>query len=264
MLLHIFFTLCAILATKGLYLGVDSLSYWWILPLLIGFYFASIAVYLLALYMVSFFLPKKEPVEKPKKFCRFFIVKTMRYLIPFIGVRTKVIGREKLPEEPCVIISNHLSAFDPMVALAAFPERNLAYISKESNMKLPIVGSFIWHAGFHAIDRENGMKALRTLKHAATLIKSCGLDMGIYPEGTRSRTGELLEFKTGAFLLAKRADAPLVIMVTRGSERVTKNALRRKTRVELEILEVLSRETVKSMSIDELADYCRRAVLEGL
>ncbi len=264
MFLHICFTLCALLSTLGIYMGVEGLSHWWSLPILAGIYLASIVIYLLGLYVVSFFLPKKEPVEKPKRFCRFFIVTTMRYLVPAIGVRTTVKGREKLPAEPCVIISNHLSAYDPMVALAAFPERNLAYISKEENMKLPIVGSFIWHAGFHAIDRENGMRALRTLKHAAGMIKSCGLDMGIYPEGTRSRTGELLEFKTGAFLLAKRADAPLVIMVTRGSERVTKNALRRKTRVELEILQVLSREEVKGLSIEELTDKCREIIKKGL
>ena len=81
--------------------------------------------------------------------------------------------------------------------------------------------------------------------------------MGIYPEGTRSRTGELLEFKPGAFLLAKRAEAPLVIMVTKGTAGVLKKFPFRPTHVEYEILEVLEKERVKELSIDELSAYVR-------
>ena len=138
----------------------------------------------------------------------------------------------------------------------------LAFISKESNMKIPLVGTYIYHAGFFGIDRENGMRALRTLKSAAELMKATGIDMGIYPEGTRSKTGELLEFKPGAFLLAKRADAPVVIMATRGTEQVVRNFPFRRTKVEFEILEVIEKERVKELSIEELSAYVR-SVLEN-
>lgn len=264
MILSIFFALCTVLATVATYTFSKGLSHWWVLPIAVGYYLASIVVYLLVLYLVSLLMSKKKPIEKPKMICRFFIVITMRYLMSIMGARIRLIGKEKLPKEPCVLVSNHLSAFDPMLTLAALPERKLAYISKESNLKIPIVGAFIHHAGFHAIDRENGMRALRTLKHAAEVMQSSGIDMGIYPEGTRSRTGELLEFKTGAFLLAKRSGAPLVIMTTKGSADVPRNFLHKTTDVELEILEVLDTEKVKELSIDELSAYVRGVIEEAL
>lgn len=262
MFLNTCFSLSAVAATVLTYLLSDQLSHWWLLPLLLGYYLAAVIVYLVFLYVTSLFLTQKKPIEKPKSFCRFFIVVTMRYLMGLMGARIRLIGKEKLPAEPCVLVSNHVSAFDPMLTLAALPKRRLAFISKESNLKIPIVGSFIYHAGFHAIDRENGMRALRTLKHAAQLMQSTGLDMGIYPEGTRSRTGELLEFKTGAFLLAKRSEAPLVIMSTKGSAEVPKNFPFKSTNVELEILEVLDAQRVREMSADDLSTYVR-GVLEA-
>lgn len=262
MFLNICLLICSAFSTLGVYLASYSLSYWWILPLFIAFYAAWVVIYLLALYISSLFMSTKEPIKKPKAVCRFFIVETMEYVMGLMRIKITVKGREKMTVDPCVIISNHRSCFDPMAKLAAFKEKRLAFISKESNMKIPLVGTYIYHAGFFGIDRENGMRALRTLKSAAELMKATGIDMGIYPEGTRSKTGELLEFKPGAFLLAKRADAPVVIMATRGTEQVVKNFPFRRTKVEFEILEVIEKERVKELSIEELSAYVR-SVLEN-
>ena len=264
MFLHICLLIASALSTLGVYLASYALSYWWIVPLFVAFYAAWIVIYLLVLYISSLFMPTKEPIKKPKAVCRFFIVETMDYVMRLMRAKITVKGREKLPQEPCVIISNHRSCFDPMSKLAVFKERKMAFISKESNMKIPLVGTYIYHAGFFGIDRENGMRALRTLKSAAEIMKSSGIDMGIYPEGTRSKTGELLEFKPGAFLLAKRADAPVVIMATRGTEKIVKRFPFRSTKVELEVLEVIEREKVKELSMDDLSAYVRGVLEKAL
>ena len=264
MLLNLCLLIASALSTLSLYLGAASPSYWLILPIFAMLYVAWAVIYLLVLFISSLFMPTKEPIKKPKEVCRFFIVETMEYVMGLMRTKITVKGREKMPAEACVMISNHRSCFDPMSALAVFKERRLAFISKESNMKIPLVGTYIYHAGFFGIDRENGMRALRTLKSAAELMKSTEIDMGIYPEGTRSKTGELLEFKPGAFLLAKRADAPVVIMATRGTEKVVKNFPFRSTKVELEILEVIEKERVKELSIDELNAYVREVLENAL
>ena len=264
MFLHICLLIASALSTLGVYLASYALSYWWIVPLFVAFYAAWIVIYLLVLYISSLFMPTKEPIKKPKAVCRFFIVETMDYVMRLMRAKITVRGREKLPSEPCVIISNHRSCFDPMSKLAVFKERKMAFISKESNMKIPLVGTYIYHAGFFGIDRENGMRALRTLKSAAEIMKTAGIDMGIYPEGTRSKTGELLEFKPGAFLLAKRADAPVVIMATRGTEKIVKRFPFRSTKVELEVLEVIEREKVKELSMDDLSAYVRGVLEKAL
>lgn len=264
MLFGIIFFLTSALSTVGLYLGLEQLSYWWILPLFVAFYVAWVIFYLFCLFVSSWFMSQKKPLKKPSGICMWFITETMDWLMRLLGIRISVKGRERIPKESCVFVSNHRSCFDPMAMLAVLKDRRLAFISKDSNMKIPLVGNFIHQAGFFGIDRENGMRALRTLKAASEMMKSSGIDMGIYPEGTRSKTGELLEFKTGAFLLAKRADVPVVIIATRGTERVVKRTPFRSTKVELEILEVLSREQVKTLSIDDLSVYVRNCLEKAL
>lgn len=84
--------------------------------------------------------------------------------------------------------------------------------------------------------------------------------MGVYPEGSRSKTDEMLPFHAGSFKIAQRANAPLVICVVHGSENIKKNLLRRKTDVYLDILQVLPGEKVKAMTTAELSEYSRALI----
>ncbi|MBR7097792.1 MAG: 1-acyl-sn-glycerol-3-phosphate acyltransferase [Clostridia bacterium] len=239
-----------------------AVSFWWLFPLWVGFYFAIALFYLLGIFASTLFFSKKQP-DHPNKNCITVIHVTMRWLMSLMRVKVRTKGEEIIPSEPVVFVSNHLSDFDPLTTFAAL-NRKIIYISKESNFKIPFVGRFIRRAGFLAIDRENGMRALRTLKRAADMMSADGVDVGIYPEGTRSRTGELLEFKSGAFYLAKKANVPIVIMTTKNSELVAKNAVLRKTVVELDFLEVMSAEQVKALSVDEICAYVRQKIAEHL
>ncbi len=255
MLLNLIFLLLAALGTTVVYLFLPTVSLWWIVPILLGMFVGVIILYLVFLFIASLFLPRKKPIEKPNRFCRFMIWLTMNWLMSLFRVRVTLEGREKLPDEPCVIVSNHRSDFDPMTMLAVLRERNLVYISKESNFKIPIVGNFIYHAGFLPIDRNNARRALRTLAGAAEMMNRIGVDVGIYPEGTRSRTGKMLRFKSGAFILAQSANAPVVVLATTGTEKISKNVPFRATKVKMQVLEVLDANRVQSMSTDDLCIY---------
>lgn len=255
MLLNAVFLLLAALGTVGVYLIFPMLSLWWVLPILLGSFVGVIILYLVFLFIASLFLPRKKTIQKPNEFCRFMIWLTMDWLMSLFRIRVTMEGVEKLPDEPCVIVSNHRSDFDPMTMLAVLKTRKLVYISKESNFKIPIVGGFIHHAGFLSIDRNNARRALRTLSGAAEMMTRIGVDVGIYPEGTRSRTGKMLRFKSGAFVLAQSAHAPVVVLATTGTEKISKNVPFRTTRVRMEVLEVISADRVQSMSTDDLCAY---------
>lgn len=254
MLCYLFGALAPIVALI-LCFAVPSISFWWLLPLALGAFLTLNIVYLAGIYFGSLCLSKKEPEHVNRK-CMFMIYLTMNWLLTLFRVKIVLRGKEKLPSEPAVFVSNHISDFDPMAVLAVL-RRDMIYISKLSNFKIPIVGRFIRRTGFLAIDRENPMRAMRTLKRASELMITDKVDVGIYPEGTRSKSGELLEFKAGAFLLAKRANAPIVIMTTKGTQNIAKNFMRRKTVVELDFLEVVPAEMAKTMSMDEMALYVR-------
>ena len=232
---------------------------------MLGNYVALVVLLFAVITLIWFFLPKKGTVKKPIPLCRFMIWLVMDWLMNAFGVRTVWKGQDLLPAEPCVIVSNHLSNFDPIVLLSMARKRKIVYISKESNFRLPLAGAYIRGAGFLPIDRENALRAMRTLGEAGEKMKAYGVDVGIYPEGTRSKTGKLLRFKKGAFVLAQRSEAPIVVTVTRGSDMVGKNLKRfRRTRVEMEVLEVIEKERVTSMSADELMLYTRNVIAEAL
>lgn len=261
-MLNAVFWSVSFIATALAFVFCAELSAVWVILMPLCIYFGLLFVYLLSLFVASLFFGNR-PVEKTSPVCRFFVWLSMDWLMSFFRVRITLKGKELLPRERMVLVSNHVSDFDPMVVLAVL-RRKIAFISKESNFKIPIVGPFIRKAGFLAIDRENALRAMRTLKKASELMAAENLDMGIYPEGTRSKTGELLEFKTGAFVLAKRSKAPVVILSPKGTDRIAHNIPFRSTKVELHVLEVLPPQRVAEMSLDELSAYVKGRIAEEL
>ena len=265
MVLNLIFFAIAALCTGGVYLLGAPIEPWWAVLILPASFVGVVIVFLLFLEVCALFLPKRKPVDTPKPFCARMIWLVMYWVMSLLRVKVTIKGLEKLPDEPCILVSNHRSNLDPMTVLAAVRGKKLAFISKEANFKIPIVGNFIHHAGFLAIDRGNGMRALRTIKFAAEMVKAGKVDiMGIYPEGTRSKTGELLRFKSGAFLLAKRADAPVVVMATKGTDRMLRHFPFRSSRVELEILGVIPREEVAELQHEEISARARAMIEEAL
>ena len=116
---------------------------------------------------------------------------------------------------------------------------------------------------FLPIDRQNNRAALVTIRHAAELLGAGTVSIGVYPEGARSKTGELLPFRNGAFQIAKRGNAPIVIARTTGTENIAKNFARRTTCVTFEILDVLPAEAAAGMSTCEIGNHARQLILGG-
>lgn len=241
---------------------------WWQTALLalggfVGAFLALNVLFLLLLFVISLFFPKGEP-KKESRFWRRWTVHAVRWILDMLRVRVKVEGRELLPGEPVVLVSNHRSDFDPMAAMVAFSHRPLVYISKESNLHIPIAGAFVRRCHFLPIDRENPRSALATLKHAASLMREEGLDIGIYPEGTRSYKGGPKPFKEGAFLMAKQAGAPIVLMTTEGTEEIAGHVILRRNIVRLRVLRVISAEEVAATTARELTRLSEETLLAAL
>ena len=241
---------------------------WWQTALLalggfVGAFLALNVLFLLLLFVISLFFPKGEP-KKESRFWRRWTVHAVRWILDMLRVRVKAEGRDLLPGEPVVLASNHRSDFDPMAAMVAFSHRPLVYISKESNLRIPIAGAFVRRCHFLPIDRENPRSALATLKHAASLMREEGLDIGIYPEGTRSYKGGPKPFKEGAFLMAKQAGAPIVLMTTEGTEEIAGHVILRRNIVRLRVLRVISAEEVAATTARELTRLSEETLLAAL
>ncbi len=258
MLCYVFLVLAALAGILPVAFG--GLFWAWGILIFVGTFILLNPLYFCLLWLSTVFLPKKDPIDKPLRGVYGIIQFSCDWLTTLLRIKIRFRGMEKFPNEPFVLVSNHLSNFDPIVILAKVKKRKIAFISKPSNFKIPVAGAYVHNAGFLAIDRENAMRALRTIKQASEMMVREEMIMGIYPEGTRSKSGELLEFKEGAFLLAKRANAPIVVMSTKGTNRIVKNKLLRRTRVDLDVLEVIDKETVKSLSLGDLSAHVKATI----
>ena len=262
MLCYIFAALSA-LSSIVLVLATQ-INWLWLLPIFVGAFLAINFLFVVGLFISSLLLPKPNPEEKPRDFSRITQL-VCEWIMNLLRIKVEFRGMEKFPDEPFVLVSNHLSNFDPVVVLSKVKGRKIAFISKPSNFKIPIAGPYLRLAGFLAIDRENAMRAMRTTKRAAELVVSEQMIMGIYPEGTRNKSGEgLLEFKEGAFLLAKRANAPVVVIATKGTHNLGKSMIIKSTKVELEVIEVIDKETIKDMKLNEISAHVRESIANAL
>jgi 1-acyl-sn-glycerol-3-phosphate acyltransferase len=126
------------------------------------------------------------------------------------GVTVGVKGEENLPRDnqPVVYVSNHQSFFD-ILALAVTLPGTYRFVAKKELAKVPVFGRALKAAGHIYIDRQRRQAAFESYEKAAKVIQK-GLSALVFAEGTRSRTGELLPFKKGPFVLAIAAQVPVV------------------------------------------------------
>ncbi|MBQ4036668.1 MAG: 1-acyl-sn-glycerol-3-phosphate acyltransferase [Clostridia bacterium] len=260
-LLRLFFAISAVFSVL---LPIFIEHIWpWIPVILVGSFAALTALGVIFLFIASLFCYTKKPIEKDNAFCRLLGYHTMDCIIAACNAYPHGEGLEKVPDEPFVLVCNHQSQLDPMVAFVLLKGRQLGFISKKENMRIPIVGPISQKIGFLPLDRDNPLRAMRTIHFGAKMIKEMGFSMGIYPEGTRSRSGELLEFKTGAFVMAKRAGVPLVVSAISGTKDATRR-YPRPTHVNFRVLEVIPAEDVKAMTAEELAEKSREIIAAAL
>lgn len=130
------------------------------------------------------------------------------------GIRYRVSGREHLPKTAAVYCSNHESNVDPPVLFKALHPR-MRILYKAELHKFPLMGLILDAGGFVPVDRANRDQAIGAVSRGAESLKA-GNSFLIFPEGTRSRTGELLPFKKGGFIMAIQAQVPVVPVAVRG------------------------------------------------
>lgn len=126
------------------------------------------------------------------------------------GVSVAVEGADTIrAEEPRIVAANHSSWFDILALLAALPV-TVKFVSKREIFRIPLLGQAMRATGHVSLDRANPKEAFAIYATAARQIVAGRLSVLVFPEGTRTRTGELQPFKIGLFVLAIESGAPIV------------------------------------------------------
>jgi 1-acyl-sn-glycerol-3-phosphate acyltransferase len=186
-----------------------------------------------------------------------------RHLLAVAGVRLTTEGLEKLESGgKYVFLSNHGSALDIPTLMVGLPYA-VTFMAKKELFRIPFFGWAITVLGHIPVDRSSARKARESIVRAAGRIEREKISLILFPEGTRSATGEIGEFKQGSLALAQRAGVPVVPVLLEGTHRVLgkKKVLVRPGAVRLIVGDPISAEEARETDKRDLAERVRKAIV---
>jgi len=137
------------------------------------------------------------------------------------GIGVRVEGLERVtPNNPTVYCANHQSAMDIPVLFVNLPLQ-FRFVAKRSLFNIPFLGWHLHRSGHIPVDRDRPREALKSMRMAAEEIRQ-GKSVLLFPEGHRSRDGQMLPFKAGSFYIAILAEVPIVPITLNGTANVLK------------------------------------------
>lgn len=222
-------------------------------------------LYVLFLGVCSLLVSPNNEYGKNSPFYRFLLDSATWAAMKLLRIKVHVNGLEKVPADTMLLfVSNHRSNFDPIITWYVFRNWRLAFISKPSNFKIPFFGRIIRKCCFLPIDRENPRKAILTINKAANLLRQQEVSIGIYPEGTRSKSGKLLPFHNGVFKIARKANAPVVVLSVTGTETIFRQTPFHRSDVFLDVLEVIPAESIAAAKTEMIGTAVRHLMEKNI
>ena len=219
------------------------------------------------IYIVTFIaLPLCYPFDKK----RFVVHKLSKWLTDsFFGfglvMKRKVEGIENLdPKATYVMVLNHNSMVD-ILSIYNLP-LVFKWVSKKEVYRIPIVGRLLLAHGDIVINRASTKEAMQLVHTRGKEWLAKGASVAIFPEGTRSKDGEIHNFKAGAFILAKDAEVPILPIVLEGTDRVVRKGffMNWSNRITIKILPPVSKQDVVERPIKEVMAEVHDSMVEAL
>lgn len=209
---------------------------------------------------------KKRDYTEPSKFAR----NLLRYGITFINyharVKVGVVGKEKMPMSGrFLIVANHKSKFDPMIITSIYGKKDIAFLTKQSNMKIPLGGRLMHRCCFLPLDREDKLQSLSQMKKAQSLLERDVSSVGVFPEGTRMPADVVLgDFHEGVFNIAIKAKVPVIVVTFKNTEMIHKNFPLHSTKIKMHIVAKIPYEDFQDKTAKQLSDEVHEIMLKDL
>lgn len=207
----------------------------------------------------------KKTYEKPTRFNRFCLNQGMSLIRRLCLIVVKAKGKEKIPAtQKYLLVCNHRSNFDNFVITDKLaPRQDLAFITKGSNYKIPLAKFHMRRLGYPAIDRKDLLQSLQVMKSSSDRIQKGYTSIAVFPEGTRSKDGNMGNFHEGVFNIAIKAQCPIVVCAIKGTEN-TRKRWPRITKVKLNVATVLDYEDYRDQPAKAVSDRCKEIIQNEL
>jgi 1-acyl-sn-glycerol-3-phosphate acyltransferase len=230
-------------------------------------YYIVVATCWFVLYVASFIaLVVCYPFDKK----RVVVHKLSEWLtdIVFIfapGMRRDVIGMENIdPKQAYVVVLNHQSMVD-ILSIYNLP-LVFKWVSKKEVYHIPLVGRLLLMHGDIVINRASAKEAMQLVHSKGKEWLKKGASVSIFPEGTRSKDGEIHNFKAGAFILAKDAGVPILPIVLDGTSTLVRKGwmINWRNKITIKVLPPIPVEEVQNRDIKDVMAQVRTDMVEAL
>lgn len=198
-----------------------------------------------------------------ERWMRFNGTNISRTILWVLRIKVEAVGTDRIPAAgtPVCFVSNHQSMLDIPVVIAGL-RIWAGFIAKSELKKVPILSTWIKSMRCVYIDRKSPRSSIEAILKGVEHIRN-GVPMFVFPEGTRSKTGELGEFKSGSLKLATRAKAVIVPITIDGTRKALeqKQGLRR-VRVRISVAEPIPTASLDEEALKALPDRVYGAIGE--
>ena len=188
-----------------------------------------------------------------------------RSILLISKVRVNVEGLDNItPGESYVYMANHQSMYD-IVALLGHLRVPFRWLAKIELFRIPVFGYAMARAGYIAIDRSNRRAAFNSIDRAAKKVRE-GSSVIIFPEGARSKDGNIKAFKKGGFMLALKSKRPIVPVTILGSRSILpKGSLKVQTgKILVRVHPPIETTGFTIKTIDGLMETVRSVICKGM
>lgn len=184
-----------------------------VLIFLIIYFILGIPIFILE-FIIEQFNPKLRA-----KIAQKIVSKAFKYILFISGVKATVKGIENIPKDQAVLyVANHQSYFDILLGYSYVPNIT-GFVAKKSMTKIPFLRIWMKLVNCLFLDRDNIKEGLKTILQGIEMVKD-GISIFIFPEGTRSKTGEVGHFKEGSLKIAEKSGCPIIPVVINNTSNI--------------------------------------------
>lgn len=252
------------------------LTYWglglfnqspWYLFLILAFIVTYFVIYLniyWAIVLISIF--RYRNIEFPGKVNKWNLLHirlTASFCLTLRGLMFKKNGFKNIPKEPCLILFNHISDYDPWVIYKYLGGR-YAMVGKIALRGIPMVRAMASSIGTLYVDDSSPEKNREMIDRAVSYITEKDTSVCIAPEGTRNVSGKLMPFKHGGFHIALRSNCPIVLIGFKNMYKALNKKKMSFVRINVDVFDIIKKEEYQGKNAAEVASLCEKRYKEYL